>query len=164
MEIRKINKKNIKKYNLKIFIICIFLVFSIAFFGSFFTTESVNSDWYLENKPNFTPPNWIFGPVWTFLYFLIAVSLYLVWISSKREDKKIIGFVYGINLVLNGLWSYFFFGLKNPVLGLVNLIFIWITIWTMIYINWRIDKKAAWLLVPYLIWVSFAGILNAAFF
>ena len=152
-----------KKINWKVLVFSLIAVFLVASFGSLFTTGNVESDWYIENKPAITPPNWVFGPAWTTLYILIAISLYFAWTNSKKKEKMNIGLIYGINLVLNASWSYFFFGLQNPVLGLVCLSLIWLTIWGMIYFAWRVDRRAAWLLVPYLLWVTFAGVLNAGF-
>lgn len=155
--------KRVKKFYWKIFAVCLLLVFFIAFFGSSFSSDTVGSNWYSENKPSFTPPGWIFGPVWILLYFLIALSLYLAWINSNKREKKIIGIVFGTNLVFNGLWSYFFFGLRNASLAFFDIILIWISILAMIHFTWKINKKSAWLLVPYLLWVSFAVVLNFGF-
>lgn len=148
---------------LLIFIACIIIVYAFAFFGSIFTANSVNSSWYIENKPSFTPPNVVFPIVWTILYFLIALSLYFSWINSGLNKKKNVAAVFGVNLVLNVLWSYLFFGIQKSLFAFVDIILIWFTIITMILVAGKIDRKAGWLLVPYLVWVSFAGILNLAF-
>ena len=147
----------------RVFIWCLILVYFVAFIGSIFTSGTVDSDWYLQNKPSFTPPNWLFGPVWTALYFLIVLSLYFSWTKAKKKEKKKVEWVFGINLVLNSLWSVLFFGLRNPVLSFIDIIAIWISIIMMIFVAGRIDKKAGWILVPYLIWVSFAAVLNFVF-
>jgi len=147
----------------RVFIWCLILVYFVAFIGSIFTSGTVDSDWYLQNKPSFTPPNWLFGPVWTALYFLIVLSLYFSWTKAKKKEKKKVAWVFGINLVLNSLWSVLFFGLRNPVLSFIDIIAIWISIIMMIFVAGRIDKKAGWILVPYLIWVSFAAVLNFGF-
>ena len=94
------------------------------------------------------------------LFFLIALSLYSAWINSKKKEKKIIAIVFGINLFLNALWSYIYFGLRNVNLAFIELILLWISIVSMIYVTYKINKKSSYLLIPYLLWVSFAGILN----
>ena len=149
-----------KKINYKILIVSLLLVFSIAFIGSLFTSSNTNSDWYLNNKPSITPPNYIFPIVWNILFFLIAISIYLAWANSNKEQKPKIVIIFGVNLTLNVLWSFLFFRLQNPSLAFICLIAIWITIFGMIFTTWEIDKKASYLLIPYLAWVSFAGVLN----
>jgi translocator protein len=143
------------------------LVFSIVicqlagFIGSFFTVSSV-STWYLTlNKPFFNPPGWLFGPVWIILYFLMGISLYIVWNKGIKSSKsKIALSVFGLQLILNSLWSILFFGLKSPLLAFVEIIILWIAILsTLIYFH-RISKIASYLLIPYILWVSFAAILN----
>lgn len=153
------NKKVLK------FIISIFISQSAGIFGSLFTFESI-SDWYVTlEKPLFAPPNWIFGPVWIILYFLMGVSLYIVWENElKSKSRKVFFTVFGIQLILNALWSLLFFGLKSPLLGLVDIILLDImVIFTIIYSK-SISKLAAILLVPYLVWIIFASILNFAIF
>lgn len=133
------------------------LIFSFVFvhlaalFGSLFTSTG---DWYESVKPSITPPSFVFPIVWTILFILISLSLYF----ALLKRKKVI-LIFGINLIFNALWSYFFFGLHKPLLAFIDLILIWITIFIMIY-SVRKVKISAYMLVPYLIWVSFAGILN----
>jgi translocator protein len=151
------------KIKYRVLISCILIVFLIAFIGSLFTSGNTNSEEYFNNKPSITPPNYVFPIVWNVLFFLIALSLYFAWIKIKNKNqRKKLAFIFGINLMLNAFWSYLFFELQKPTLALIELIFLWITIIGMIYIAGKIDKKAGWLLVPYLIWVSFAGFLNFA--
>ena len=150
------------KFNFKVFIICLLIVFLIVGgIGSLFTTKNVNSDWYQSIQPAITPPNWIFPIVWNILFFLIALSLYFSWINAKKLDvrKKII-IVFGINFILNIFWSVLYFGLKNPFYAFIEIFVLWISIISMIYVTYKIDKKAGWILVPYLLWVSFAIVLN----
>lgn len=133
----------------------IFLCQSAGLIGSIFTFNSVNT-WYLTlEKPFFNPPSFVFGPVWTFLYFLMGVSLYLVW-GKKKTDLK----WFWIQLVLNTTWSIIFFGLKNPLLAFIIIIFLWISIIQTIKSFKKVNKNASYLLYPYLTWVSFASILN----
>lgn len=122
--------------------------------GSFFTVSSIPIWYQTLNKPAFSPPNWVFGPVWTILYILMGISLYLVW--TKRKVPP----VFWIQLILNALWSIIFFGLKNPTLALIDIIVLWIAIVLTIKSFSKINKLAGNLLMPYLIWVSFASVLN----
>jgi len=154
-------KRNItKKKNWKVLVVSLVVVYLVAFIGSLFTSSSVNTDWYKSIKPSITPPNWVFPIVWNVLFFLIALSLYFSWMSAKKNEKKKIMIVFGINFILNILWSILYFGLKNPVASFFEIIILWFSIILIIFVTSKISKKASWLLVPYLIWVSFAGILN----
>ena len=140
------------------FIIC----FGAAALGSFFTFESI-STWYSTiNKPWFNPPNWVFGPVWTLLYSLMAVSLYLVW-KQGLKDKKVESAVatFLISLILNIVWSLLFFGLHAPALAFVEIILLAMSIAATINAFSKLSKNAGLLLYPYLLWVCFASILNA---
>lgn len=127
--------------------------------GSYFTVDAINT-WYLTlNKPFINPPNWIFGPVWTTLYILMGMSLYLVWIT--KSNKKVKGMkLFFIQLLLNSLWSILFFGLQSPLLAFLEIILLWIIIFITLQSFWEINKTAGLLLIPYLVWVSFAAILN----
>ena len=139
------------------FIISIVVPFIIAGIGSFFTSSSVGT-WYVTLvKPVFNPPSWVFGPVWTVLYLLMGISLYMVWI--KRVEIKAMIF-FGVQLFLNALWSIIFFGLNNPLYAFIEIILLWFSIVFTIYYFYKIEKTAAYLLIPYLLWVSFAAILN----
>ena len=146
------------------FLISIFIPLIIGFLGSFFTSSSVNTWFTTINKPSFNPPSFLFAPVWTTLYILIGLSFYLVWEKNfGKEKQKVIG-VYSLQLFLNLLWSLLFFGLQNPLLGLINIIVLWLVILANIILFFRVSKKASYLLVPYLLWVSFATILNFSIF
>jgi len=147
-----------KKVNIKLLLICLFIVYFIAFIGSLFTSNAVKSDWYQQNKPSLTPPSYVFPIVWNVLFFLIAYSLYFTWTKAKQKNLVII--FYGINFVLNASWSYFYFYLKNPLFSFIELIFLWMSILSLLIFTYKIDKKASYLLIPYFLWVSFAGILN----
>jgi len=152
-------KRGLKK-NWKVLIFCLLIVYIFAFLGSLFTSSVVNSSWYSSVRSSLTPPNWVFPVVWNILFFLISLSLFYAWTSGKKESRKKIAIVFGINLSLNALWSLLFFSLKKPNFAFFELILLWISILLMIFTTRKIDKKSAWLLVPYLLWVSFAGILN----
>ncbi|MBI4080622.1 MAG: tryptophan-rich sensory protein [Candidatus Levybacteria bacterium] len=128
--------------------------------GSFFTINSVNT-WYTTlEKPFFNPPSWVFGPTWTILYLLMGISLYLVWNSKNTKEKKVGLKYFYIQLVLNALWSIVFFGFKSPPLALIEILTLWIMIFLTIRSFLKINKNAAYLLFPYIAWVSFATILN----
>ncbi len=142
-----------------VLIASLIIVYLIAGIGSIFTSKSIASEWYKSIKPGITPPSYVFPIVWNLLFFLIALSLYFAWINAKKEKLKI-AVVFGINLVLNALWSLLFFKLQNPFYAFVDLILILASIIAMIFITYRINKTSAYLLIPYLLWVSFAGILN----
>ena len=146
-----------KKINWKILVVAFIVVHLAAFVGSRFTDTG---GWYETVKPGITPPNYIFPIVWTILFILISLSFYFVLISKKGKWKNSAIILFIVNLILNGLWSYLFFGLHNPVFAFYELILLWITIVFMIYISFEIKKLASYLLIPYLLWVSFAGVLN----
>lgn len=129
--------------------------------GAFFTVSSV-STWYLTlNKPFFNPPSWVFSPVWITLYLMMGISLYMVWNSGLEfRQTKIAVTIFGVQLVLNSFWSILFFGFKSPLLAFVEIIFLWTAILATIIYFYRISKHASYLLIPYLLWVSFAAVLN----
>ena len=124
--------------------------------GSVFTTSSIPT-WYATlNKPVFSPPNWVFAPVWTILYIMMGLSLYLIW------TKKKVPTIFWIQLILNVAWSIIFFGLKNPTLALIDIVALWTAIFVTIKSFYKINRLAGNLLIPYLLWVTFASILNLA--
>lgn len=128
--------------------------------GALFTTDAVRTWYPLLTKPFFSPPNWLFGPVWTLLYILMGIACYRIWTSTKNHQSAMI--LYWVQLFFNAIWSPLFFGLRSPLLGLVDiLIMVSLIAWTLISFL-RIDQKAGLLLTPYLGWVSFATALNAA--
>ena len=132
--------------------------------GSIFTMPSVETWLDTLNKPVIMPPNWIFSPVWITLFFLMGISLFLVWEKGlKNKEVKVAVMLFGIQLVLNVLWSVFFFGLKNPFYAFIEIIVLWLAILATIIKFYKISRKAAYLLLPYIIWVSFAAILNLRF-
>lgn len=123
-------------------------------------TESSLSSWYaLLKKPAWTPPNFIFPLMWTFLYTLMAISLWLVWMSEKKE-KRAAFFLFGFQLFLNFIWSGLFFYLRSPLLGLIDISFLWVAIGATIFIFKRFSFLAASLLIPYFLWTSYALSLN----
>jgi tryptophan-rich sensory protein len=118
-------------------------------------------DWYRNlAKPSWCPPAWLFGPVWLVLYVSIAVAGWLIWLEAGAEGAAPALAVYALQLVLNGLWSTVFFGLSRPGLAFIEIMGLWISILATIAIFYPIDKIAAFILIPYLVWVTFAALLN----
>lgn len=132
-----------------------------GFIGSIFTTPAIPT-WYESlRKPFFNPPNWIFGPVWVSLYLLMGISLFVVWQRRENNLQKKKGLIlFFAQLILNAFWSVAFFGLKSPFLGLINIMLLWVAILFTIQHFLKISKTAAVLLLPYILWVSFAAVLN----
>lgn len=144
---------------LKLFISIITPLF-IGFVWWFFTSSSVRT-WYIAvNKPSFNPPSWVFWPVWTLLYILMWIAFYFIWQHWYNLKTKNAFIFYYIQLWLNLLWSIIFFWLHNPTLAFIEIIILWIFILLTIISFYKIEKKSAYLLIPYLLWVSFASILN----
>ncbi len=129
--------------------------------GSLFTSPAISS-WYATiQKPSFNPPNWVFAPAWTLLFLLMGISLYLVWSKNwQDQEKKKALFVFAFQLLLNILWSILFFGLQSPLYAFIEIIILWLAILFTIISFYKISKPAAYLLLPYILWVSFASILN----
>ena len=129
--------------------------------GSLFTAPAI-SQWYqFLNKPPFNPPNYLFAPVWIILYALMGVAIYLVVRDGwSRPGVRTASVLYGVQLVLNAIWSIIFFGLRSPFWGLIDIGLLWIAIVFLIPVFHKLNKAAAYLLVPYFLWVSFAAALN----
>jgi translocator protein len=129
--------------------------------GSVFTVSSVSSWYPTLTKPWFTPPSWVFAPVWTTLFILMGLSLYLIW-SRSSKDKRVKNalIVFGSLLSLNVLWSVAFFGLRSPLMGLFVIALLWAAIAVSLFRFYKISRKAAYLMIPYIIWVSVAALLN----
>lgn len=143
------------------FILCIIAVELIGIIGGFFTASAIPI-WYASLiKPSFNPPSWLFGPVWTILYAMIGISLYLFITSkAKTKDKRKGYLIFSVQILLNFIWSPVFFGMQNIFGGLMIIILLWLSIILNLFIFYKISKASAWLLVPYWLWVSFASILN----
>lgn len=131
--------------------------------GAVFTSSKIPS-WYAAlAKPELNPPSWIFGPVWTTLYILMGIALYLVWRKGvKTKGVRIALTAFVVQLVLNAIWSPIFFGAEAPGIAFAVIAAMWVAIMMTIFLFWRISKPAALLLVPYIAWVSFASYLNYA--
>lgn len=111
-------------------------------------------------KPSWQPPDWLFGPVWTTIFALCSVSAALAWQAADRAARRVVVTLFFVNAVLNVLWSFLFFYLKRPLFAGIEVIALWASILVLIFYVRRISAAAAWLLVPYLVWVSFAAVLN----
>jgi translocator protein len=154
-----------KKVNFFRLIACIVLPLAIGFVGSIFTQRSITDGWYGSlQQPSFNPPNYLFGPVWTVLYILMGISLYMVWqkVPGKRRENAL--GIFGLQLLLNFLWSVFFFYFRDIEIALIDIIALWISIVAMIVLFYRVKPGAAYLNIPYLLWVSFALVLNTAYY
>ncbi|MEP6806512.1 MAG: TspO/MBR family protein [Flavobacterium sp.] len=145
-------------------IIALVICLMVGYSASMVTRPSVETWYPTIIKPAFNPPNWIFMPMWTLLYILMAVAAGLVWDKIKEQNeevKKALGF-FLIQLTLNAIWSYLFFGLKNPMLALIEIALLWLMIYETYLKFVKINKTAGYLLIPYMAWVAFAAILNAS--
>ncbi|MFH1565505.1 MAG: TspO/MBR family protein [bacterium] len=145
--------------NYKKLIICFVLPQLAGAIGSLFTAPSITG-WYMDLiKPSFSPPNWIFGPVWITLYLMMGLSAYLVW--NSKNKKAVLAFnLFLIHLFFNTVWSIIFFGMQNPGLAFLDIIILLIFIIVLIIKFYNINKIASYLLIPYFLWVSFASALN----
>ena len=128
--------------------------------GAVFTTPSI-SGWYAGlNKPFFNPPNWLFGPVWTLLYLLMGIALYVIWNQKDGVETKTALIFFAVQLGLNTLWSIIFFGMRLPSVAFIEILILLLFIILTIVKFFPISKASAYLLIPYLLWVSFASLLN----
>lgn len=152
---------NSKTINTLKFLVSIIICQLAGYVGSIFTAPEIGI-WYAAlKKPFFSPPNWVFAPVWTTLFLLMGISLYLIWEKQILNEGR--GFAISIfvfQLILNILWSVLFFGFHSPLAAFIEIIALWIMILFTIEAFSKISKLSAWLLLPYIVWVTFAGILN----
>ena len=138
-------------------VVFLLLTFAVASFGALF----LPGPWYAAHaKPAWTPPSWLFGPVWTVLYVMIAMAAWLVWRERQRVDSPLL--LWGAQLALNGVWSWLFFGLERPGLAALDIVVLLVTITITVIAFARVSRVAALLLAPYLAWVAFATALNIA--
>lgn len=151
----------VQRVNLSKLVVSILLCQFAGLIGSVFTASSLEN-WYLFlEKPAFNPPAWVFFPAWVTLYTLMGISLYLVWEKGLQEQEVKKGmFIFGIQIGLNALWSILFFGLKSPYYAFVEIVLLWFAILLTILKFRKISKTASYLLFPYILWVSFAMLLN----
>jgi tryptophan-rich sensory protein len=138
-------------------IVAIVITFGAAFVGSRFPVD----EWYTAlAKPSWNPPNWLFGPVWSILYLLIAISVWLVWRKEVLRAAILPLIVFLLQLVLNAAWSWLFFGLHELGYAFVEIVVLWVAIVVNTILFWRINPISGILLLPYLAWVTFASVLN----
>ena len=143
----------------------LFLAFGVTFLtaliGSLLTSSAVTTWYQTINRPSFTPPNWLFGPAWTTLFILMALAWFLI-LKTGPTNKyyKTANYIFIIQLLLNAFWSFLFFYLQNPFLAMLEIIVFWLVLVLNFTYFYRINKKAAWLFVPYIAWVSFAAFLT----
>ncbi|HSA83501.1 MAG TPA: TspO/MBR family protein [Patescibacteria group bacterium] len=134
----------------------------VGILGTLFTISAIPTWYSTLSKPFFSPPNWIFGPVWTLLYLLMGVAFYLIWKQDfKKKKVKTAGLFFLAQLALNFIWSPIFFGLMSPLLGLIVIVAMWALIVMTMKKFYPLSRLAFYLLLPYLLWVSFATLLNA---
>ncbi|MGZ3902653.1 MAG: TspO/MBR family protein [Bacteroidia bacterium] len=143
---------------------CLLLTLGVGFIAGIATANSING-WYLTlNKPFFNPPNYLFGPVWTLLYILMGISLYLIIKAPKSIEKPKAYILFFIQLMLNFFWSFIFFLFQSPLYASIEIIVLWLFIISMIIQFTKISKVAAWINIPYLAWVSFATCLSVSIY
>lgn len=148
---------------LKLFV-SIALPLGLGSVAGLFTAEAIPGWYETLNRPSFNPPNWIFGPVWTTLYLFMGISLFLIWKQSASKERNIAIFVFLLQLALNFCWSFIFFYFNMIGLALLEIIILWISIAIMLGVFYKIKPMAAYINIPYLIWVTFATILNASYY
>jgi benzodiazapine receptor len=144
------------------FIICLLIPLAVGAISGFATASSIDTWYAFIQKPSFNPPNYLFGPVWTSLYILMGISLYLIVRAQPNADSRKAIMIFSVQLFLNFCWSFLFFMFHAPGIALVEIVFLLISIIAMISIFYKVNKTAALLQIPYLLWVSFASALNGA--
>lgn len=153
-----------KKKQILIFIVCLVVCFGVSGAGAMFTTEDSITNWYAQlQRPKFTPPDWIFGPVWTALYLSMAISAFLIWRKGLDYPnvKQALGW-FLIQLILNAVWTPLFFGFHLVLLAFIEIILLWLAIIATLIAFKRVSLPACILLIPYIIWVGFAAVLNGS--
>jgi tryptophan-rich sensory protein len=142
------------------FIVSLVICQLAGFIGGAFTAPAITG-WYAAlEKPSFSPPNWIFSPVWIILFLLMGVTLYILWQNMQKTEAKIAMVFFIIQLALNILWSALFFGLKWPMVAFFEIIVLWVFILLTMIKSSRVSKTTVYLLLPYILWVNFAAVLN----
>lgn len=156
-------KSSGKEFSLLALIAWIILPQLVGFIGSIFTISAIPLWYETLVQPSFRPPNWLFAPVWTVLYFFMGIAAYRVWSRGIKQSKIRTAMVlFLIQLALNALWSILFFGLRSPGIAFGEIVLLWSFIFITMLHFWRIDKLAGYLFIPYSMWVAFAMVLNAS--
>jgi translocator protein len=153
-----------KGQNILKLVVSLILPLGIGSVAGIFTSAAIPGWYETLNKPSFNPPNQIFGPVWTTLYLLMGISFFLIWKLSLSKERNRAILVFMIQLILNFCWSFLFFYYHQLGLALAEIILLWISIFLMILLFYRIKPLAAYINIPYLLWVTFATVLNAAYY
>lgn len=146
---------------MKKLVISILICIGVGAIAGYVTSGESSSDWYINlQKPSFQPPSWLFSPVWTLLYILMGVALWKVWKKPNSRERNIAITIFFAQLLFNFLWSIIFFNWHGVGMALIDILILWVLILSTIFSFGKLSKTAAWLLVPYISWVTFASILN----
>lgn len=145
-------------------IVSIALPLGLGAIAGLFTAEAIPVWYKTLNRPSFNPPNWLFGPVWTTLYILMGISFFLVWNQSASKKRNLAILVFLLQMALNFFWSFIFFYFNQIGIALIEIIFLWVSIVIMLVLFYKIKPIAAYINIPYLLWVTFASILNASYY
>ncbi len=144
------------------FLVCLAIPLAVGGISGFATSTGLDSWYSTLNKPSFNPPGWLFAPVWTTLYALMGIGLYLIYTSPKSEERNNALRIFSIQLALNFIWSFLFFFFEKPGLALIEIVMMWVSILMMIFYFRKVNTIAGNIQIPYLLWVSFASVLNAS--
>lgn len=147
-------------------VIGVLICLAAGLLGSMVTMPAVESMWFIDlNKPVFQPPNWLFAPVWTILYILMGVAAGIVYVEGKNKmEGKTALILFAVQLVLNILWSFMFFGVHTLLGASVNIVLLWGTLLATIIYFFKLNRAAGWMMIPYILWVTFATILTITLF
>ena len=144
------------------FLLSLIIPLAVGGISGFFTVSAIPGWYQTIQKPSWNPPNWVFGPVWTTLYVLMGIAMYLIWTQPRTEQRQRALYLNAAQLILNFFWSLIFFNLHAIGWALIEIIILWVVIVQTMFVYDRVYKPAAWLLLPYIVWVTFATILNGA--
>jgi translocator protein len=145
-------------------VVSLLLPLIVGSIAGIFTANAI-PEWYASlNRPWFNPPNWVFGPVWTTLYLILGISFFLIWKLDAGKDRNQAIIVFMVQLFLNFCWSFFFFYFKMIGIALIDIVALWIMIVIMLSRFYKLKPVSAYINIPYLLWVTFATVLNAAYF
>lgn len=155
------SQKDSKLFSTIMLVLFLALCFGVAWTGAQVSPGNSSSEWYEQlNKPDWNPPDWMFAPVWTLLYTFMAIAVWRIWRKlGFRNGKAELG-VFFVQLLLNGLWPQIFFVVQDPGLAFVEIILLLIAIIVTTVLFFRTDNTAGWLMMPYMLWVAFATVLN----
>lgn len=146
------------------FVVAIVIPLGLGSVAGLVTSEAI-PEWYASlNRPSFSPPNWLFGPVWTSIYILLGISLFLVWKQAPGSDRNKALLMFGVQMVLNFAWTFIFFYFKMLQLALIEIVFLWLSILLMMLWFYKVKPLAAYLNIPYILWVTFATLLTAGYY